>query len=44
MEYGLDFWMRDPLKNGKISGELRYEILNRFKQEGIEIPKLPYVV
>ena len=44
VEYGLDFWMRDPLKNGKISGELRYEILNRFKQEGIEIPKLPYVV
>jgi potassium efflux system protein len=44
VEYGLDFWMRDPLKNGKISGELRYEILNRFKQEGIEIPKLLYVI
>ncbi|MFM7640824.1 MAG: mechanosensitive ion channel family protein [Cyanobium sp.] len=44
IEYGLDFWMRDPLKNGKISGELRYQILNRFKQEGIEIPKVPYVI
>lgn len=44
IEYGLDFWMKDPMKNGKISGELRYQILKRFKEEGIEIPKIPYVI
>lgn len=44
IEYGLDFWMTDPMKNGKISGELRYQILKRFKEEGIEIPKIPYVI
>jgi potassium efflux system protein len=43
IEYGLDFWMKDPTKNGKISGQLRYEILKRFKEEGIEIPKPPYL-
>jgi len=43
IEYGLDFWMVDPMKNGKISGELRRAILLRFKEEGIEIPRPPYV-
>ncbi|MFM9046699.1 MAG: hypothetical protein ACKOOH_03405 [Cyanobium sp.] len=36
--------MTDPMKNGKISGDLRYQILKRFKEEGIEIPKIPYVI
>lgn len=43
IEYGLEFWMQDPIKNGKISGQLRYEILRRFNEEGIEIPKPPYL-
>lgn len=43
IEYGLDFWMEDPMKNGKISGQLRHAILKRFREEGIEIPKIPYV-
>lgn len=42
-KYGVDFWMVDPMKNGKISGELRRAILLRFKEEGIEIPRPPYV-
>lgn len=41
IDYGLDFWMKDPTKNGKISGMLRHAILRRFKEEGIEIPALP---
>jgi potassium efflux system protein len=41
IEYGLDFWMVDPMKNGKISGQLRHAILRRFREEGIVIPKLP---
>lgn len=43
IEYSLDFWMEDPMKNGKISGQLRHAILRRFREEGIEIPKVPYV-
>ena len=41
MEYGLSFWMANPLKNGKISAELRRDIWQRFHQEGIEIPIAP---
>lgn len=40
LEFGLDFWMEDPMNNGKISGQLRYEILRRFRQEGIVIPRM----
>jgi small-conductance mechanosensitive channel len=43
IEYGVDFWMVDPMKNGKISGDLRRAILLRFRDEGIEIPRPPYV-
>lgn len=39
IDYGLDFWMVDPMKNGKISGQLRHAILRRFREEGIEIAK-----
>jgi potassium efflux system protein len=41
MEYGLSFWMANPLKNGKISADLRRAIWQRFHQEGIEIPIAP---
>lgn len=42
IDYGLAFWMEDPMKNGKILGDLRYAILKRFKAEGIEIPRPLY--
>jgi small-conductance mechanosensitive channel len=38
MEYKLDFWMADPLKNGSISSQLRQQIWHRFREQGIEIP------
>ena len=41
IEYGLSFWMADPLKNGRISSELRRAIWRRFHEEGIEIPIAP---
>jgi len=41
IEYGLSFWMANPLKNGMISAQLRRAIWHRFHQEGIEMPLAP---
>jgi potassium efflux system protein len=41
IEYGLSFWMQNPLKNGSICSQLRRAIWQRFQQEGIEIPLAP---
>jgi small-conductance mechanosensitive channel len=43
MIYGLDFWMTDPTTKGSIAAELRRAIWNRFHQEGIKIPRTPFV-
>ena len=41
MVYDLDFWMADPTTKGGIAAELRRAIWNRFREEGISMPRIP---